>query len=90
MPDNTNTNERLPAWEDPEVVAYQFTRKSDKSDTHFMKPIQMGLKGKELGLDANGINSGINDRSLTAFPLPKGGMIVKQNNYSASGAGDVA
>lgn len=89
MPDEDKKN-LPPAWEDPEVVAYQFTREGGANKTRFLKPIQLGLKGKELGLDAKSINDGIANRSLTAFPLPKGGMIVKVNSYNAEGAGDVA
>ena len=72
-----------PAWEDPEVVAYQFTRTAGSNDTHFMRPLQLGLKGKELGVDANAINAGIANRTFSAFALPKGGMIVKVNTYQA-------
>ena len=88
MPDQ-NTD-RLPAWEDPEVVGYQFTREIGANKTRVLRPIQLGLKGKELGLDANAINEGISSRKYTAFPLEKGGMIVKVNTYNAEGAGDVA
>lgn len=93
MSEETKQSNYPAPWEDPEVVAYKLVRKLErdgKKTVVFGRAMRLGLKGEELGVDANAINAGIDSGTFTSFILPSGTEIVKQGLSGTKASGRTA